>query len=76
MKKMENQNQMNNDNDEVEIDLLELLLAMKKKLWDADVFFMKVDRSCCYRRARCRKKMVSFGNSVEKLYITDSFSKE
>lgn len=33
MKKMENQNQMNNDNDEVEIDLLELLLAMKKKLW-------------------------------------------
>ena len=30
---MENQNQMNNDNDEVEIDLLELLLAMKKKLW-------------------------------------------
>ena len=30
---MENQNQMNKDNEELEIDLLELLLAMKKKLW-------------------------------------------
>lgn len=30
---MENQKQTRNDNDEVEIDLLELLLAMKKKIW-------------------------------------------